>query len=312
MTAFRQATELKKTIEARKPQVFSTIVAYVEYAKSLRDAVRDLRAKEKKYIKNINKKNEHAYDVAELKFDGYFALVRENYIKLNSIVAGIEEDWAEIARIIGEEKPKMAKKELEALKKFMNEVNDKKLVGDTYLLDGGIDMASLDMPLPVALDAIEEVEEPAEEEVAEEAPVEEPAEEPAVEEAPAEEPAAEEVPAEEPAKAAPALTLAPISIDISTTVERTVAQAMDKFSAALEKKLADYMKTLELAVPEFTASASGVSTAAKESAELQAKIAEDESYLLDKLVALVEQLKGLNTSIVGVSSDFAFIGNSSC
>ena len=60
MTAFRQATEIKKTIEARKPQVFSAIVAYVEYSKSLCNAASDLRKKEKKNIKNINKKNEHA------------------------------------------------------------------------------------------------------------------------------------------------------------------------------------------------------------------------------------------------------------
>lgn len=176
------------------------------------------------------------------------------------------------------------------------------------------------------------------------------------------------------------VNLAPITLDISSYVEKAVRQAIDKMEAALEKRIEEFFKTytpkipvadiisqlatapeaktsetapkaevaekteaapaqkeekpapeakavetapkaevaenvptvskaatdaepsLTVPVPAMTVPTSGLSA---ECVALQEKVADDEKFILDKLVAIVEVLKKLNVDITNISSVYA-------
>lgn len=101
--------------------------------------------------------------------------------------------------------------------------------------------------------------------------------------------------------------VAPVSIDVSAIVEKAIAATMDKFSEALDKRIATYMENYELNLPVQ----SGKTYGAGEIAAVEGTILEDEQFLLDKLTAMMENLKALTAQVAELSAAYAEISSKS-
>ncbi len=101
--------------------------------------------------------------------------------------------------------------------------------------------------------------------------------------------------------------VAPVSIDVSAIVEKAIAATMNKFSEALDKRIATYMENYELNLP----AQSGKTYGAGEIAAVEATILEDEQFLLDKLTAMMESIKALTAQVAELSAAYAEIASKS-
>ena len=101
--------------------------------------------------------------------------------------------------------------------------------------------------------------------------------------------------------------VAPVSIDVSAIVEKAIAATMDKFSEALDKRIATYMENYDLNLP----AQSGKTYGAGEIAAVEATILEDEQFLLDKLTAMMESIKSLTAQVAELSAAYAEIASRS-
>ncbi len=99
------------------------------------------------------------------------------------------------------------------------------------------------------------------------------------------------------------VNLSPINIDISEYVETAVAQAMNKLSSVLERRIDGQIAQGKAALTPT------VSEASADILALQNKIADDERFLLDKLSAILDTLKSLNTEIAAIGSEYTAISN---
>ena len=111
-------------------------------------------------------------------------------------------------------------------------------------------------------------------------------------------------PAPAPAYAPPAYTQT--KIDVTPIVEKAIASAMDKFTVALEKRLATYMENYDLKIPAPQGGANNSEVAAVEGA-----ILEEEQFLLEKLTAMVDNIKTLTAQVAELSAAYAEIASKS-
>lgn len=81
------------------------------------------------------------------------------------------------------------------------------------------------------------------------------------------------------------VNIAPVSIDISHIVENAVKNAMDKFSEAFNARANGFIASMPSADANTDAAVSGTVLGMAE------KVADDERFVLDKLVSLLESLK---------------------
>lgn len=316
MCAVAVNTEIKKRIDANKIHIKSELASYTEHSKALKEAFRELQAKLAKHNKKRNEKTQKLLSEAQTRYDGCLSSARACNGRINELVISIEVDWGDIISVLESAAPKQAKKERAALSKYVSDVRLKRDNIESLLTEAGMDLSVMNEVAPVAYmgdgksesqnthnSALSDSETVATADSEADAPM---PEADTLETADVAPKPLLSFPKDAPAvRASQGINLAPISIDISATVERAVNKAMDKFSAALERKINEYFKNYELKLPTVAVPGVPISTAAKESAELQAKLADDESYLLDKLKGLVEVIKGLNNSIVGISTAFS-------
>jgi hypothetical protein len=99
-----------------------------------------------------------------------------------------------------------------------------------------------------------------------------------------------------PYQAPPQVNTAPVSIDISPIVENAVKSAMEKFTSVLSSRIDAYSATL----PELSVNKSNDSVSlgsAETIVEMAGKIADDEQFVLDKLLALLENIKGVTEQL---------------
>lgn len=123
------------------------------------------------------------------------------------------------------------------------------------------------------------------------------------------------IPTQAQAPAAPArpdVRVAPINIDISRVVEKAVAGAMEKFSAELDRRLAD----LKINLPEITAVAAPAVAPAPitvpavtltQAYDMETKISDDEKFLLEKLTGLMNNLHTMSDTMMALTQGFAEI-----
>ena len=110
----------------------------------------------------------------------------------------------------------------------------------------------------------------------------------------------------------PTPKVAPVSIDVSAIVEKAIAATMDKFSATLDKRIESFMENYQINIPapaENGANPAVVSRTygADEIAALEGSILEDEQFLIDKLTAMMENLKTLTAQVAELSAAYAEI-----
>ena len=286
--------QITKRIEDAKAAVKQMLVTYSDAVKKLRDALKVKLDREAKAQKKQNENTAKALAAATEKYDECYEAASLINRELAAAVSALSADYEKLIGQIEILDPKAVAKKEKEYSAYIAEYEAQKQKIDDIVGAAGVTFECVEEE-PVEASEEEEVAE--EEAPAEEAPVEE---EPAAEEAPAEEAPKEEI-------AAPAyrggVNLAPVNIDISSTVEKAVKQAMDKFTASLEYRIDEYFESYVPNVPALgVASGSGISS---EGVELQAKVAEDEEALIDKLVGLVETLKNLNNAMATVTATYA-------
>ncbi len=320
---------IKRRIDDSKLTIKAELANYDNYAKELRAYYKDLLDKKKRYDKNPGPKTTPDFQIATVKFNKCRTSTVNTLMRLDSYIENVKTDWEKLIAQLELATPKKANKEKDEYQKYIKDVDSKKKKVDDALVAAGITLDRPDAvkveavpveaeePVAVAAPATEEAapvaEEVTEAEAAEETAdasvmdSEEPETEETVEEF--EEVVVEEEPDDtvaEPAydasMARGSVNLAPISIDLSDTVERVVAEAMNKFSATLDRRIDEYFKDYTPAYPVGVASVGG---AGSEAVDLEGKIAEDEKFLADKLVGIVEVLKGLNTAMATITSAYA-------
>lgn len=111
-------------------------------------------------------------------------------------------------------------------------------------------------------------------------------------------------PAPAPAAAAatetrPEVKVLPVNVDISKAVEKAVNTALARFASEFETKLNDYIASMP--------APSGLSSATVKAYEMEVQVSEDEKFLMDKLGAMVENIKAINEKMLELNDAYADI-----
>lgn len=101
------------------------------------------------------------------------------------------------------------------------------------------------------------------------------------------------------------VSIAPMSIDISSIVEEAVSAAMEKFKAAFAKKADSFIAQMPVVSGE-RANSNAPSGAV---AEIEEKVLEDEKVIIGKLSALTENLKTLSNEITELGAAYMQLAN---
>ena len=113
-------------------------------------------------------------------------------------------------------------------------------------------------------------------------------------------------PTAEPVKPyAQGVSIAPMSIDISSIVEEAVAAAMNKFKAAFEKRADSYIAKM----PTISGNTAVVSAPSDAVVGIEEKVLEDEKVLVGKLTSLTESLKALSDEITELGAAYMQLAN---
>lgn len=286
---------IKERILEAKSAIKKGLIDYAGEVKELKLAEKNKAEASRKYEKKQNIKTETRYNES---VNAYKAIYEGALYTLNDLtvnIADIERDWNKLIFQISILDVKSVPKEQNEFNKFKKAYD-----GELSRLAEQLKLQNIELLPTVKLtpDPEEPIYEAEPSEISEvkteqaSEPVAPIAAEPAT-------PVKEEKPisAATSETARPGISLAPINIDISTYVERAVKQAMEKMSGALDARIEEYFRA-------YSPSVGAVGTVSAETANLQGKIADDEKFLLDKLVGIVEVLKRLNTEIATVSAAY--------
>ncbi len=109
--------------------------------------------------------------------------------------------------------------------------------------------------------------------------------------------------------------VAPVSIDVSSIVEKAITATMDKFSETLDKRIETFMENYDLNLPQGAGAAQGTvvgkTQGSADIAVLEGTILEDEQFLIEKLTAMVESIKSLTAQVAELSAAYAEIASRS-
>lgn len=294
-----QGLEANNVIRERIAQARTVIKKdlsdYAEQVKELKAAEKNKSDASKKYGKKQNLKTEARFNETMNTYKSAYNNALNTLNELTQYIIALEKDWNKLIFQISILDVKSAPKEQNEFDKFkkMYQAHLKELSEELELR--GITL------IPTVKDE-PEVAEPIYESVESDRPSET---QPKIYEPKTESFAPATQKSEQRGQTAketgsPAISLAPINIDISTYVQRAVNQAMDKMSGALDARISEYFKAYSPKIPNV-----GFGGISHETANLQNKIADDEKFLLDKLVDIVEVLKRLNTEIATVSAAYS-------
>lgn len=104
--------------------------------------------------------------------------------------------------------------------------------------------------------------------------------------------------------------VAPVTVDVSKAVDKAVEAAMEKFRAAFDSKIEEYMSNvasplfanMAAQIGQVAAVSKPVDTEAFDHAyQLSNKISDDERFLIDKLTAMLESIKTLNDEMMAMT-----------
>ena len=101
------------------------------------------------------------------------------------------------------------------------------------------------------------------------------------------------------------VNIAPMSIDISPIVENAVSEAMEKFKAALGKRVDDAGD----AIPKIQEGAGTVPIISEKVASMEEAVAENEQYILEKLASLTENLKKMSDEMTELGAAYMQLAN---
>lgn len=284
---------IRERISQSRAVIKKDLSDYAEQVKELKIAEKNKSDASKKYEKKQNLKNETRFNEALNTYKSAYSAALITLNELTEYIAALEKDWNKLIFQISILDVKSAPKEQNEFGKF-------KKIYETELnaFREELELRNIELTPTVKpqLEVAEPIYETAESNgYLENVPrVYEPKEEklqPAYEKA-------ESINLSTKESDHAGVSLAPISIDISSYVERAVNQAMEKMSSALDSRIDEYLKAYSLKIGV----GGGISA---ETANLQSKIADDEKFLLDKLVGIVEVLKKLNTEIATLSSSYS-------
>lgn len=117
------------------------------------------------------------------------------------------------------------------------------------------------------------------------------------------------------------VSIAPVTIDISTYVERAISATMNRLTAGMERKIAAYVESLVIPKPEIPAPviaatpvapveatdgavAEGLVTTAKANNELLTHLLEEETHVYEKLRGMIANVQGLVDGITEMSASY--------
>ena len=99
------------------------------------------------------------------------------------------------------------------------------------------------------------------------------------------------------------VSIAPMSIDISSIVEDAVASAMGKFKAAFEKRVGTFCEELPITQTE------SVGVISEKVMAMEENVAENEQYIIDKLAALTENLNKMSDEMTELGAAYMELAN---
>lgn len=99
------------------------------------------------------------------------------------------------------------------------------------------------------------------------------------------------------------VSIAPVSIDISSVVEDAVASAMEKFKIAFDKRAGAFCDRLPVTQTE------GGQVISEKVMAMEENVAENEQYIIEKLTGLTENLKNLSDEITELGVAYLQLAN---
>ena len=105
------------------------------------------------------------------------------------------------------------------------------------------------------------------------------------------------------------VNIAPVSIDITPMVENALKAAMAKFTKALDSRVNAYVENLPAVTPIAGADAPVAAPVSSQTVAMADKVADDEKFVLDKLVTLLENLKEATEKLGELSASYAAIAD---
>ncbi len=101
------------------------------------------------------------------------------------------------------------------------------------------------------------------------------------------------------------INIAPVSIDISSIVENAVSAAMEKFKAALDKRIDDS----NLGEGVSNTQVGTVPVISEKVAVMEENVAENEQYIIEKLASLTENLQKMSDEMTELSAAYMQLAN---
>ena len=385
---------IRERIARAKNIINNELEEYSRRARSLRDISRAKASAERRHERKLSDKTAACLHAVSREYDECYRNTSECHARLARYISIVEKDWNKLILQVGILDSKSAPKEQNEFHKFKRHIDLKKGASDDMLRQEGIELGNYtratavpvshdgeDKPEPVCAKPVSSADlpDPVPASTSETPRLIEETKEAAVSPA---EPQSREV------------SIAPVTIDISSYVERAVHQTVDKMASLVDRRIEEYFRNYQptpsdelvakivdaviAAIPRSVVTAPEAAEAPKaetapvaaeapktetapeaaeapkaetapEAAEapkaetapvssekcesapaseitvpvgapelhigeisaeceaLAAKIADDERYLLDKLIAMLEEIKTLGNDMAGVAAAFTEI-----
>ena len=311
---------LRVSVKEDKKRVAEELVEYKAAAKALKKAQNNLEAAERAYDKRDSERNARILDRANEAHNN----ASERYDELNNSVTALVEtvhkDYIAISDLLDGRRSDKVMDEYEryndsVMARIMNIQAYTDTVDAYNLDDGDEEEDDFAMAIP-AIPVINGAPAPAPTAAPTAAPAPQAAPAPAMPAYPYPQyipmpmPYPTYAPATQAAQAAPAPEaaqpkIAPVSIDVSPMLEKALEATMQKFTAAFDKKIEQFLADHPVNIPVGTAPAAPageLSYGVKEIAALEGLILDDEQALIDKLTAMIETLKTLASGMAQLSA----------
>ena len=285
--------ELYSTISENKKKVSHELGLYKSAAKDVAGSAKYFAKAERAYEKKQSARREEKYE--ETKYDLMECAATYNSIGecINSLITDIRAAYAEIVELLPEKK---AAKYAVECDKYLISINDD--INKIQSIVEGV-------KLPAA---------PAAEPVVEEEPVV--IEDAAIEEEPVVEEPAEETPCQ--CSAAPEAKILPVSVDVSSIVEKAIAATMQKFVLAFDKRIENFINEHPVNIPvgaqapvaadpaaPVTPTLVSRTYGADEIMALESSILDDEQFLIDKLSSMMDSLKSFTAGMAELTAAYS-------
>ena len=333
--------ELYREIAENKKKVNGELSLYKMAAKNVAGAAKFFDGAKKAFDKKPGKKNAEKYEESKADFLECAATYNSIGECINKLVGEVRDLYNEIAAALPDAK---SVKYVSECDRYIMEIDER--VNKIQLVTEGITLPAAEEEI-VAAPAPEAVEEAAEcaetenneiieEETIEMAPIANNATEIAkkfcfncgkqidADAAYCSACGANQDPAAQAPVAAPkadeAPRIMPVSVDVSSIVEKAIAATMQKFVLAFDKRIDRFVNEHPVAIPVSGVAASPVAVAAPaeqqtptlvsrtygadEIMALESSILDDEKFLIEKLTAMMDNLKSLTTAMAELTASY--------